>query len=352
MHYNAIIVGAGLAGNKIAESLSKKGLKVLVLEEHKKVGFPSKCSGLVSERIFDYLPMIANEVILNEIKSAEFIFKDLRIELKPKNRVFVIDRIKLDEILYRRAIGNGAEYKFGERFLSANVLNDRVEVKTNKGLYSSDILVGADGSFSTVAKNFGLFQDSEYFIGYQSTIKGKFEKEKVEVWFGNNIAPNFFGWVIPINEYKARIGLATREKPLYYYKKFLRKRVKNYFEPDTVGIIKIGLMKKTVFNRVLVVGDAAMQVKPFSGGGIIYNLISSQIASLAILKAYKQKNYTEEFLLENYEKTWKEKLGKAIRKGLILRKLFYSFGDRSIEFWFKILPYLKGFLQSLDYDLL
>ncbi|MEM5814992.1 MAG: NAD(P)/FAD-dependent oxidoreductase [Candidatus Aenigmatarchaeota archaeon] len=352
MFYNVIIIGAGISGNRIADILSRKGLRVLVIEEHSKVGFPSKCTGLVSQRIKELLPFLDDKIFLNEIKIGKFIFKKEFFELKPKSKIYVIDRIKLDESIYRRAIANGVEYKFGERFLSGELLNDRVVVKTSIGKYEGDVLVGADGPFSAVAKNFKLYEETEFFIGLQSTIKGDFEKEKVEVWFGENIAPEFFAWVVPLNSKIARIGLATKKNTLAYFRRFLRRRVKKVVYPDTSGIIKIGLIKKTVSNRVLLVGDAAMQVKPFSGGGVIYSLIASEVASLAILKAFKSKNYTEEFFKTNYESLWRKKLESGIKKGLLLRKLFYFGGDKSISFWFKLLPYFKTIVEYFDFDLL
>ncbi|MCX8191057.1 MAG: NAD(P)/FAD-dependent oxidoreductase [Candidatus Aenigmarchaeota archaeon] len=352
MFYNAIIIGAGVAGNRVAEILSKKGLRVLVVEEHLKVGLPKKCTGLVSQRIKEILPNLDEEIFLNEIRVGSFIFGDKTFELRPKTKLYVIDRVKLDHFLFERASSNGAEYKFGERFTRAKVLNDRVIVETTKGRYEGDILIGADGAFSTVAKNFGLFEEGEFFIGLQSTVKGNYEKDRMEIWFGEDIAPNFFAWVVPLDSKNARVGLATKKNTLLYLKKFMRKRTKTFVEPDTCGIIKFGLIKKTVSNRVLLVGDAAMQVKPFTGGGIIYSLIASEVASLSVLKAFKNKNYTEKFLTRNYEKIWREKLESGIRRGLMLRKIFYSFSDISIYIWFSVIPYFKTILENIDYDLL
>jgi digeranylgeranylglycerophospholipid reductase len=130
----------------------------------------------------------------------------------------------------------------------------------------------------------------------------------------------------------------------------LRKRVKKFVHPDTGGIIKFGLIKKSVAERVLLVGDAAMQVKPFSGGGIIYSLIASELASLAILKSLAKNDFSEEFLKKSYEEEWKRKLTSPMIKGLMLRKLFYGLGNFSISFWFSLLPYFKFLIGKLDID--
>jgi len=347
--YDVAIIGASVAGNRVAEIVAKKGYRVLLIEEHKKIGFPSKCAGLVSHRIKELLPELDERIIQNEVNRAEFVFKDKKFELKSKNPMYVLDRPKLDKFLFERAIAFGAEAKLGEKFIRIEKFTSSYKIFTSNGEYDAKILVGADGAFSQVAKIFNLYEEKEFFIGVQATVDGKFEKDKVELWFGD-FAKDFFAWVVPINERYAKVGLATKGDVYSNFKKFLRKRVRKFVQPDTGGIIKFGLIKSSVAERVLLVGDAAMQVKPFSGGGIIYSLIASQLAALAILKALAKNDFSKEFFEENYEKEWKKKLTWPIRKGLLIRKLFYGLGEFSIGFWFSILPYFKSIVENLDVD--
>ncbi|MGC8993554.1 MAG: geranylgeranyl reductase family protein [Candidatus Aenigmatarchaeota archaeon] len=348
--YDLVVVGGSLSGLRVAELVARKNHKVLVIEEHNKIGFPSKCTGLVSYRIKELLPFLDERIIQNEVKVAKFVFGKKHFEIESKKPMYVLDRVKLDKYLYQRALSLGVEVKLDEKFLTTEKFTNSLRIITDKNFYDTKMLVGADGAFSAVAKNFNLYEDREFFVGVQGNVEGKFEKEKVELWFGSNIAKDFFAWVVPINENIAKIGLATKENPFEYYKKFLRKRVKKFVHPDTSGIIKFGLIKKSVAERVLLVGDAAMQVKPFSGGGIIYSLIASELASLAILKSLAKNDFSEEFLKKSYEEEWKRKLAFPIIKGLILRKLFYAFGDLSISFWFNLIPYMRFLIENLDVD--
>jgi digeranylgeranylglycerophospholipid reductase len=347
--YDVAIIGASVAGNRVAEIIAKKGYRVLLIEEHKKIGFPSKCTGLVSHRIKELLPELDERIIQNEVNRAEFVFKDNRFELKSKNPMYVLDRPKLDKFLFDRAIAFGSEVKLGEKFIRVEKFTNSYKIFTNSGEYNAKILVGADGAFSQVAKNFNLYEENEFLIGVQATVDGKFERDKVELWFGD-FARDFFGWVVPINERYAKVGLATKGDVYSNFKKFLRKRVRKFVQPDTGGIIKFGLIKSSVAERVLLVGDAAMQMKPFSGGGIIYSLIASQLAALAILKALAKNDFSKEFFEENYEKEWKKKLTWPIIKGILIRKLFYGLGEISMDFWFFVLPYLKSIIENLDVD--
>ena len=347
--YDVVIIGASVAGNRVAEIVAKRGYKVLVIEEHKKVGFPSKCTGLVSYRIKELLPELDERIIQNEVNRAEFIFKDKRFEIRSKSPMYVLDRPKLDRFLFERAIAFGAEARLGEKFIRIEKFTSSYKIFTNSGEYDAKILVGADGAFSLVAKTFGLFEEKKFFVGVQATVDGKFERDKVELWFGD-FAKDFFGWVVPISEKYAKIGLAAKQDVYNNFRKFLRKRVRKFVQPDTSGIIKFGLIKSSVADRVLLVGDAAMQVKPFSGGGIVYSLISSQLAALAILKALAKNDFSKEFLEENYEKEWKRKLEWPIKKGLLIRKFFYCLGEFSINFWFSILPLIRPIIENLDID--
>jgi geranylgeranyl reductase family protein len=348
--YDVVVVGGSISGLRVSELVAKKGYKVLVIEEHKKIGFPSKCTGLVSYRIKELLPFINEKIIQNEIKRAEFIFEEKSFEIESKKPMYVLDREKLDKYLFQRALSSGVEIRLSEKFLGTEKFTNSLRILTDKNFYDSKILVGADGAFSTVAKNFNLYEEKEFFVGVQGNVEGKFEKDKVELWFGSKIAKDFFAWVVPINEKTAKIGLAAKQNPFQAYKKFLRKRIRKFVQPDTAGIIKFGLIKKSVAERVLLVGDAAMQVKPFSGGGIIYSLIASELASLAILKSLLKNDFSEEFFKENYENEWKRKLRFPIIRGLMLRKLFYGLGDFSMSFWFSLLPYFKFLVERLDVD--
>ena len=350
--YDVAVIGCGVAGCFVSKLLSEKGLKVIAIEEHPTPGKPNKCTGLVSWRIKNLVDL-DESLIQNTVRRAEFISpKGEKLELKSKKPVIVIDRKKLDYKLYKESLEAGTEIKTKERFIDFKYVDNGVEIITNKGKYFSKILVGADGAFSRVAATAGLKQPSNIFYGLQATVKGNYEKDKVELWFGKKIAPEFFGWVVPISPNKAKVGIASKKKPLKYFNFFLKKRCRSKAKPDTAGIIRFGLMKKTVGNRLLLVGDAAAQVKPFSGGGIVYSLIASRIAVLTIRKAINQENYSEEFFMKNYDKLWKEKLAAGIKKGMFIRKVLYLLGDTSVNFWINFGKLVKFEIEKWDMDLI
>lgn len=353
--YDIIIVGASVSGCRTAELIAKQGYKVLVLEEHKEIGKPIKCTGLVSWRLLELLPKLPKDTILNTIDNAKFFSPNgNHFTLKPKRSVYVIDRGGLDKYLSKRAKNAGAEIKTSTRFENFKYVDDGIEVDTNKGKFKTKILVGADGANSLVAKQANLKQSNETLIGIQTTVNGNFEKDAVELWFGSNVAPKFFSWVVPENKNKARIGLATNKNPKRYLDIFLKKRIGKLNKPDVGGLIRVGLMNESVADRITLVGDAACQIKPFSGGGIIYGLISSQYCADACISALQKNKFNKDFLKNQYDKKWKRKLERPIKKGLLYRKILYKFSDEQLDFFFSTGKKLKltKILESFDMDLL
>jgi geranylgeranyl reductase family protein len=354
--YDIIIVGAGPAGCKTAELLGKEGIKVLILEEHSKIGKPVQCAGLISHRLFE-LSKVSKNILLNTVRKARFYSPNKNyLELKSKNDVFIVNREKLDKELSEKAKNNGVKIKTFTRFENYSDKKNFLKIKTSKGYFQTKLLIGADGPNSIVAHLSGLKLGENILVGLQNTVKSEFDTEAVELWFGNKISPDFFGWVIPENKNWARVGLGTSKKSMEYFKRFLNIRIGNKVKTkDNVsGVIRYGLIEKSVSDRIILVGDAASQVKPFSGGGVIYGLIGSKFASEACIKSIEEDRYDEKFLEENYDKIWKKKLSWPITKGLVMNKLIHSFSDKQLNFLFTLgqKSKLAKILEFLDMDLL
>lgn len=137
-----------------------------------------------------------------------------------------------------------------------------------------------------------------------------------------------------------------------FYNSFLKKRIGYVKKPNVVGKIPYGLINRTSDNRVMLVGDSAIQVKPFSGGGIIYGLIASEICADACMKSLEENKFNRKFFKKNYDDGWKKVLSLPIRRGIMLRKLFNIIPDFKLNFLFYAAGHSKKFLENWDMDLL
>ena len=323
--HDVIVVGAGPVGSYTARKISEKGYDVLLLEEHSKVGTPSQCAGLVTTRVLD---IVKTNSILNEIRGAEIYSPSLYSFYigNEKVRAVVLDREKFDEELANQAIDNGTILKTDCKVKDIN--NSEVIVRKNGNTenYKGKYIVGADGPMSIIRKKF-FSQPSKILNGYQLVFSGGGNEDFVKIYGGNEIAPGFFGWCIPSGDY-IKVGLATEKNPLPFMKNLLKLcKVDGKIIGKSSGMIPLGISKKTVYNNILVVGDAAMQVKPTSGGGIYFGLRAAEHASKSLLNAIENGKDN----LKDYEKMWKKDLMNELQTGYKINSIYGSLTDSEMD---------------------
>ena len=379
--YDVIVVGAGPAGCRVAELVAKKGFKVALIDKKKKIGQPVQCAGLISYRLKTILPDLPENLLLNKINNAKFFSTGQKLELKSKKHFYVVDREKLDRFLYLKARKAGAKTGLQVLFKSYKKKKESKEVEirggpfkqvkeerslivsTGKGDIETKILVGADGPKSTVAAAAGLLRPSNMLIGAQLTVsaKGTFDPDAVELFFSQDISPDFFGWVIPLNSDRARIGVAAKKGTATYLKRLVEKRTgekvrASLVKPDVAGHINSGLMERTSIDHVMVVGDAAAHIKPFSGGGVVYGLIGAGYCANACIRALRDNNFSAEFLDCEYDKKWKSQLAGPIKRGMIYRRTLQGsdgqISDKKANLILGLGRFAKTFIENFDVDLL
>ena len=96
------------------------------------------------------------------------------------------------------------------------------------------------------------------------------------------------------------------------------------------GTIPLGILKKTYDDNVLIVGDAASQIKPTSGGGLYPGLTSADYCSYVVDQALKKYNYSANFL-KNYHKLWTKHIGKEISKAMAFRSIYRRLTDDQFD---------------------
>ncbi|OGX15731.1 MAG: hypothetical protein A2166_03125 [Omnitrophica WOR_2 bacterium RBG_13_41_10] len=336
--YDIVIIGGGPVGIYTSIKLAESGFRVLVVEEDEQIGKPRFCTGLISKEAFDkfYLPQ---EAIENKFNSA-CIFSPAGAELclKSKTLIYVADRTIFDQSLYRRAKEKGVEFLLN-CYCSAFKINDNYVTETvafdgKEASIKSDAVILATGIKYNLHKSIGLIPPASFLDCSQVQASGEFNGE-IEIFIGNSIAPHSFAWVVPLKEKKLRIGLSTHKNSALFLKSFLKSLIeKGRIVEEDFDIIRrpipLGVISKSYGNRMLVVGDAAGQVKPTTGGGIYFGLLCADLAAGTIIEAFKSKDFSEDFL-RRYEVRWKKKIEFDLTMGLYFRKFVAYSSDEQIE---------------------
>ncbi len=345
-YYDAVIAGAGPVGAHLAHLLSEKGLSVLVLEK-KRVPGKLACSGLISTRLKELIPL-KKELIEHVVFGAAFRSKNACFVVEKKKPVaYVINRPELDRYLTSIAKASGAKVVLGTALESYSVMRDAVIVN-NK--YSAKVLVGADGAGSIVRRLSGLRGDIHIVNGIISIANVPSKSRIVDVFYGKSIASGFFAWKIPRGK-RTEYGLASKKNHIKYFKKFMR--IHGLEAADFISHPIVFGNQDTAAERLILVGDAALQVKPFSGGGVVYGLMCAKIAAKAVEKAFKRNDFSKDFFEKNYDAVWKKKFMGPIERGKMLRDMLNSLDDSELDTFFEFAASRKDAIAALgDMDFL
>lgn len=337
--YDVLIVGSGPAGSYIAGKLAAQGHSVLVFEQHKEIGKATSCTGIVGKECLDAFPVV-REAILKEARSATFFTpsgKFLRLE-KETTQAYIMDRHAFDFAMAKVAQKEGAEYLLDTRVKDIIGETDFVrleaESKGRKENFQGKMAVIASGFGSKLTQSLGLGKSGDFVMGAQAEVEAG-ELDEVEVYFGNDIAPGFFAWLVPTSPGKALVGLFSRHKTGSYLRNFLvqcaeRGKIGSPEVEIKYGGIPLKPLPRTYRERVLVVGDAAGQVKPTTGGGIYYGLLSAQIAADSLHEALSNGDFGAS-TFKCYEKKWRRRLSRELKVDYYARWLFERLSDRQIE---------------------
>lgn len=336
------IIGAGPAGSYLAYLLAKQGKEVTVIEEHEKIGSPVQCTGIVTSSIEKFVKL-PNDVIANRCSKVAVVSKNSHITANTDE--IVLWRNKFDGFLANMASGEGAKILVSHQFIGFNGKTS-IKIKDKKSNkiknIGSEVIVGADGPSSAVAKAANLSSNSKFYIGMQAKVKLKMELGKFETYFGSDF-PNFFGWVVPESEYTVRLGLGAFENAKDYFYKFLEKRTgkKNIICWES-GIIPVYNPKQVIQkNNLFLIGDSASHVKATTGGGIIPSLKAARTLCDCLIN---HKDYNKEF---------KKESGRELLLHLKVRSILNKFSDKDYDYLLGLMDQekVKRILKKYDRDM-
>lgn len=360
--YDIAVIGGGPCGSFSAFQIAKNKTTVAVFEEHSQIGVPTHCPGHLSINGLKQLGLypLPSKIIENIFYGAKFYSpKGIEFSVRLNSPVTcTVNRSLFDKYIAQLAEKSGARYHLRSRV--TRLISDKFEVrglKVQRGMQShqvfSKIIIDAEGITARLLKDAGLNPPEKKWIlkAVHAEVEDirDIENDTVEVYLGNDYAPGFYFWIIPKKDGTAKIGLAARSgNPEAYLEKVkkkhpiaslkLKKSKITYkkFHSITLG----GLIPKAFSSGFLAVGDAASQVKPTTGGGIITGLNCSKIAAEIALKAISSNDTSTRFL-KQYQERISNIMGFDMKIMQWIRKILNRTSDKKVDLIAQLYNMLK-----------
>ncbi len=339
--YDVLIIGGGPVGTTFARYMAEKGFKVGIIEKKNKIGVPLQCAGLLGKQIKE-VNILPDELIINPFYGAYLHSpSDHLIKVaKDKPEAYVIDRIGYDQFLAQSAVDAGAELFLKHQVKDLNLKKGSIYLKNGNDDFTGRVIVGADGYNSIVAgklnsptKN-NAVQAAQLLIDFK---KDLFDTSFVHLHASASNSPGFI-WVIPLSKSKARVGLfggRDYHTLIGTLIKFLNENpafndysiVKKYHGRIPVYDAK----KKIVRDNVILLGDAASQVKPTTGGGLIMGFKCAEMAANITAKALERDDIS---VLKEYGSIYRKNFKNELNIQLRVQKIFQSLTDDDLDYMF------------------
>ncbi|MCD6562965.1 MAG: NAD(P)/FAD-dependent oxidoreductase [Thermoproteales archaeon] len=343
---DALVVGAGPAGLMFARKFSSKGYRVLVVEKENRLS-EKACGEGISARVLmtAEIPIKEKErFVSREIKRA-YVYSPsgLRITLNGSEEEtlgYIINKKEFLEVMAEYATMEGADIMMMEPAKDFERIDDGFNVKTKNCWIKTRLLVGADGYLSTVARKLGFERPRERkiipSIQYVMVNVELDDWEALEFYVGKSVAPYGYAWIFPKDGKKANVGIGVQQgAPLYYLNKFIKDHPEKFGNATKVefrgaAVTIGGMLKKIVADNVMLIGEAAGQVIPLTGGGIHSSIAGGSIAADIAIEAFEENDLSAVKLkkyVEEYNRHW----GKRIRDSKKALEVIDKLSDEELD---------------------
>lgn len=335
--YDAVVIGAGPAGNYAAITMAGKGLEVAVFDSREEIG-NKLCTGIVGEDCLSLFPA-DGEVVHRKISSLKLHSpsgNSYSIE-KDAFSAWVLDRKSYINNMSIQAEQLGAHYLIGDRVISVDVGSDWAVLQTSKrAVVRARAILICSGFGTNLMRGAGIVPASnrKFLQGSQMVVSLR-EQDNVEVFIEGQKYPGAFSWLVPTNHGYGLLGAIYRpddNNPMHRHFDEINMKngnIEKIGETENWGI-PLGPVSKTFGDRVLLAGDSAGFTKPTTGGGIFYAMISGQLAANTILEAAESNDFSADFL-QRYQERWVHEFGDELAVGMIARNLIEMLDDETLE---------------------
>lgn len=350
--YDVIVIGAGPAGSIAAKTAAMKGLSVLMIEKRQEIGDPVRCAEGVSKvwlrkHIEPDHRWICADVKGSRIFSPDGTMIEMAEEIAGGEVGYVLERKIFDRALAYESAKAGAEVIVKTRATGLIIENGFVRGVRLMHLgeereVRSKLVIGADGVESKVGRWAGIdtsLKPADLETCAQFLMSGTgIDQDYCYFYLGNEIAPGGYIWIFPKGKDLANVGIGIlgsksgKKHAIDYLKEFVEQKFASakILEIDVGGVPVSGSIERTIANGLMLVGDAARQSDPITGGGIITAMEAGKIAGEVAYEAISRDDLSVS-MLEMYEKKWRQTIGLEIDNSLIVKDLFIDFTDKEID---------------------
>ena len=352
---DVVVVGAGPAGSMTAKWAAKNGVDVVLIEKRQEIGAPVRCGEGISKAWLDEVGIeVDPKWIARDIKGAKFVsptgFTYFVDEKNAGNEVgWVVDRVFFDKALAKDAAKAGAKIMLktaatGLIWKDGKVAGVKAVSHGEEIEILADAVVGADGYESQIGRWAGIdtsLKPNDILTCYQYRLTNiKYDCDYCEFVLGS-AAPGGYVWVFPKTEDTANVGLGILTPliknlgdPKMYLDKFIAETpgLKDGQPLECVaGAVSVcAPLDSVCIDHVILVGDAARQIDPITGGGISNSCIAGMFAGKALAKAKKTGNYTMNTFQE-YEDNWRDRLENKLWRNWMAKEKLVTLDDATLD---------------------
>ena len=360
--YDVLVVGAGPGGSMASYYASKHGAKTLLVEKSQEIGEPVRCAEAVP-KLEEFHITPSEEFVRSYIKGGYLIAPNGKkiVVRGGKTEGYVVERKIFDKYLAIRSASLGTKIAVKSRVVDLYPCEDGFKVKVvhlgEEYTVKTKIVIAADGVESSVGEMAGLKCKKNPMevcscAEYEMTGVKLLDKHMMEFYFGD-LSPKGYAWIFPKGD-TANVGLGVIDrgkKAIEYLNEFLEHPILEGRLKDATpvefkcgGVPVGGPIERTVDDNIMVVGDAAGQVSPLTGGGIYLAMSCGSIAGEVAAKAVKRGDYSMETLME-YERRWRERFYNTLITELKYKSILQRLGERELNI---IAEVMEDNLEEID----
>jgi geranylgeranyl reductase family protein len=342
---DVVVIGGGPAGLTAAAELARSGHNVIVIEEHATIGAPVHCTGVLAAEAIDSLHL-PRHAVLNPLSTVRFIAPSGRAfeYTTPRTEAVVIDRLVFDRALANAAVRAGASIEQGRRVtaVAQHARSTLVTLSDGETIASRSVIIACGAQYG-LQRRLGLDIPPVYLHSAQYEFPAASPRH-VEIFFGSAVAPKGFAWVVPVRRGTttfARVGVMAATQATAWFTHLVQ-HIQHRWQLDIPNpltprrrVLPLAAIGRTYHDRVLLVGDAAGLVKPTTGGGIYYSIVSGRLAA-EVLSEQLQRDELSAPHLARYEKRWRKRFQAEFAAQLALRRVAERMDDAGIDALFEL----------------